>query len=133
MRTSFARGGATSTSSSLRGSPAAQQTAALHLMVFPAVSDMAGGGWERSGGPADCARADIGSEIGCISSSVARVLSDFIALTLHESLATVSHRRTGRYLQLTRPMSFTNLYYKRVGITLHRPADSADQSRRCRR
>lgn len=38
--TSCACGGATSTSSSLRGSPAPQQTAALHLMVFPVVSDM---------------------------------------------------------------------------------------------
>ena len=37
MRTSWACGGATSTSSTLRGSPAPQQTAALHLMTFPAV------------------------------------------------------------------------------------------------
>ena len=42
MRTSCARGGATSTSSSLSSSPAAQQTAALHVMGFPAVSDMVG-------------------------------------------------------------------------------------------
>ena len=40
MRTSWALGGATSTSSSLRGSPAPQQTAALHLIGFPVVSDM---------------------------------------------------------------------------------------------
>lgn len=40
MRTSCARGGATSTSSIFRGSPAPQQTAALHVMGFPAVSDM---------------------------------------------------------------------------------------------
>ena len=40
MRTSFALGGATSTSSILSGSPWPQQTAALHLMGFPAVSDM---------------------------------------------------------------------------------------------
>lgn len=47
MRTSCARGGATSTSSSLRGSPAAQQTAALHLIGFPAVSDMVNGQEQR--------------------------------------------------------------------------------------
>lgn len=39
--TSWACGGATSTSSILRDSPAAQHTAALHLMGFPTVSDMA--------------------------------------------------------------------------------------------
>lgn len=44
MRTSCARGGATSTSSILSSSPAAQQTAALHVMTFPVVSDMAAGG-----------------------------------------------------------------------------------------
>lgn len=38
--TSLAFGGATSTSSILRGSPAPQQTAALHLMVVPAVDDI---------------------------------------------------------------------------------------------
>lgn len=37
MRTSWGPGGATSTSSSLRGSPAAQQTAALQFMGFPTV------------------------------------------------------------------------------------------------
>lgn len=42
--TSLAFGGATSTSSILRGSPAPQQTAALHLMVVPAVDDIEGGG-----------------------------------------------------------------------------------------
>lgn len=40
MRTSCARGVATSTSSIFRGSPAPQQTAALQVMGFPAVSDM---------------------------------------------------------------------------------------------
>ena len=38
--TSCARGGSTSISSSLSGSRAPQHTAALHLMTFPAVSDM---------------------------------------------------------------------------------------------
>ena len=38
--TSLAFGGATSTSSILRGSPAPQQTAALHLIVVPAVDDI---------------------------------------------------------------------------------------------
>ena len=40
MRTSLAFGGATSTSSILSSTPAPQHTAALHLMTFPAVSDM---------------------------------------------------------------------------------------------
>lgn len=40
MRTSWACGGATSTSSILRDSPAPQQTAALHFITFPAVSDI---------------------------------------------------------------------------------------------
>lgn len=40
MRTSWARGGATSIFSTLRGSPAPQQMAALHLMGFPVVSDI---------------------------------------------------------------------------------------------
>jgi hypothetical protein len=39
--TSCARGGSTSISSTLSGSPAPQHTAALHLMTFPVVSDMA--------------------------------------------------------------------------------------------
>ena len=53
--TSLAFGGATSTSSILRGSPAPQQTAALHLIVVPAVDDIeeifieAGGGEGRRG------------------------------------------------------------------------------------
>jgi hypothetical protein len=38
--TSLDFGGATSTSSILRGSPAPQQTAALHLIVVPAVDDI---------------------------------------------------------------------------------------------
>ena len=38
--TSLAFGGATSTSSTLRGSPAPQQTAALHLIVVPTVDDI---------------------------------------------------------------------------------------------
>ena len=41
IRTSWAFGGATSTSSSFRGSPGPQQTAALQVMVFPTVSAMA--------------------------------------------------------------------------------------------
>lgn len=40
IRTSLARGGSTCTVSSLSGSPAAQQTAALQVIVFPVVSDM---------------------------------------------------------------------------------------------
>lgn len=43
MRTSRARGGATSTSSILKGSPAPQQTAALHVIVLPTVSSMVAG------------------------------------------------------------------------------------------
>jgi hypothetical protein len=46
MRTSLALGGATSTSSIFKGSPAPQQTAALHLIGFPAV-DMAVADEER--------------------------------------------------------------------------------------
>ena len=40
IRTSCALGAATSTSSTLTASPAAQHTAALHFMTFPAVSDI---------------------------------------------------------------------------------------------
>ena len=40
MRTSCALGGATSMSSMTRSSPAPQHTAALQVMVFPAVSDI---------------------------------------------------------------------------------------------
>ena len=40
IRTSWTFGGATSTSSSFRGSPGPQQTAALQAMIFPTVSAM---------------------------------------------------------------------------------------------
>ena len=117
MRTSWARGGATSTSSILRGSPAPQQTAALHLMGFPAVSDMVvvvGRG-----------RGDVGQEGLRWPSAIPRLPDIGSQQSGEISFAIDSFGSLNSLLPpgpgFKRPadpeaMSFTNLYYKRVGI-----------------
>lgn len=121
--TSCARGGATSTSSILRGSPAPQQTAALHVMGFPAVSDMAvlskrGGKIGRGLPP----RADIIAEPSPNQFSLGRAdaglsfsfrgLVSLSATTTNSSLHPASHhlhltRRTQREESCLSPICIT--------------------------
>src|SRR6266478_1990580 len=75
VHTSCARGGSTSTSSSLSGSPAPQHTAALHLMTFPAVSDMIRVTWAMAWGLGVHRYHEISREVGPTPNGIIFILN----------------------------------------------------------